>query len=49
MKNHNVRKLEALTPNTLIIGVDIAEENSGQGSLIIVVSNIVIGGYLYEE
>lgn len=26
MKNHNVRKLEAITPNTLIVGVDIEEE-----------------------
>jgi hypothetical protein len=26
MKNRNVQKLEGITPNTLILGVDIAEE-----------------------
>jgi len=26
MKNHNVQKLEAITPGTLIVGVDIAKK-----------------------
>lgn len=26
MKYHNVRKLKAIAPNTLIVGVDIAEK-----------------------
>ena len=28
MKNRNVQKLEAITPGTLIVGVDIAKKNT---------------------
>ena len=37
MKNRNIEKLEAITLNTLVVGVDIAKKRNGPGSLIIAV------------
>lgn len=39
MKNRNIQKLEAITVNTLVVGVDIAKKHSGHGLLTIVVLN----------